>query len=64
MRPKTTELFNNSANGYFTFTAVRHPFDRVLSAFRDRILNGCTPQAKQYVPKIFKTMHLPVDKYV
>jgi hypothetical protein len=38
---------------YFTFTVVRHPFDRLLSAFRDRILHGCTGQAKHHVPQIF-----------
>jgi hypothetical protein len=38
---------------YFTFTVVRHPLDRILSAFRDRILNGCTAQSRQTVPALF-----------
>ena len=43
----------NSGN-YFSFTTVRHPFDRLISAYVDRILDGCTGQAKIHVPKIFK----------
>ena len=42
----------NSGN-YFSFTVVRHPFDRLVSAYRDRILHGCTDQAKYYIPQIF-----------
>ena len=38
---------------YFTFTIVRHPLDRLISAYRDRILNGCTDQAKLHIPAIF-----------
>ena len=45
-------------NNYFTFTVVRHPFDRVLSAFRNRILNGCTYQAKQHIPKMIHRKNL------
>ena len=44
----------NSGN-HFSFTTVRHPFDRLISAYVDRILHdGCTGQAKIHVPKIFK----------
>ena len=43
----------NSGN-YFSFTVVRHPFDRLVSAYRDRILHGCTNQAKFFIPQIFK----------
>ena len=32
---------------------VRHPFDRVLSAYRDRIMNKETWQAKNYIPRIY-----------
>ena len=36
---------------YFTFTVVRHPFDRILSAYRDRILRwylkSILPQTKK-----------------
>ena len=38
---------------YFTFTTVRHPFDRLISAYRDRILDGCTWQSQHFVPQIF-----------
>ena len=38
---------------YFTFTIVRHPLDRLISAYRDRILDGCTDQAKLHIPAIF-----------
>ena len=47
---------------YYTFTVVRHPFDRVLSAFRNRILDGCTDQAKQHIPKIIQKNKLKYDK--
>ena len=43
----------NSGN-YFSFTMVRHPFDRLISAYVDRILHGCNIQAKNHVPKIFE----------
>ena len=43
----------NSGN-YFSFIVVRHPFDRLVSAYRDRILHGCTNQAKFFIPQIFK----------
>ncbi len=61
MSPKSGgELLRRLDSGfYFSFTVVRHPFDRLLSAFRDRILDGCTYQAKQYVPRIFKKLNLP-----
>ena len=42
---------------YFSFLVVRHPLDRVLSAFRDRILDGCTGQSIHTVPKIFLEEH-------
>ena len=47
---------------YFTFTVVRHPLDRVLSAFRDRILNGCTYQAKTHIPKMIGKARVKYDK--
>ena len=47
---------------YFTFTVVMHPFDRVLSAFRDRILGGCTYQAKTHIPRILRGTKLKYDK--
>ena len=47
---------------YFTFTVVRHPFDRVLSAYRDRILKGCTYQAKTHIPKMLGSSAVKYDK--
>lgn len=53
------ELMRRVDSGsYFAFTVVRHPFDRLLSAFRDRILNGCTYQAKTFNPRIFSKLRL------
>ena len=55
MGPKNLQdLFEKSlSKNYFTFTVVRHPFDRLISAYRDRILHGCTGQSMRFVPKIF-----------
>ena len=47
---------------YFTFTVVRHPFDRVLSAYRDRILKGCSYQAKTHIPKMLESSAIKYDK--
>ena len=33
-------LHNINSGKYFSFMFVRHPFDRVLSAYRDRVLSG------------------------
>ena len=38
---------------YYSFMVARHPFDRVLSAYRNRIMNKETGAAIQYNPKIF-----------
>ena len=55
MSPRSIQdlLEHLSLGNYFTFTVVRHPFDRLVSAFRDRILKGCTAQAKYHIPQIF-----------
>ena len=38
---------------YFSFMIVRHPLDRVVSAFRDCILNPRRWTATYYIPRIF-----------
>ena len=38
---------------YYSFLIVRHPFDRVLSAYRDRIANIETGQAQHHIPRIY-----------
>ena len=55
MSPKSSlELLETiEAGNHFIFTVVRHPFDRLISAYRDRILKGCTAQAKYHIPGIF-----------
>ena len=56
MAPSSAQELLETANSgnYFSFTVVRHPFDRLVSAYRDRILHGCTGQAKHHIPQIFK----------
>ena len=43
---------------YYSFMLVRHPFDRVLSAYRNRIMNKETSQATKHNPKIFKAFQV------
>ena len=54
MAPRSVQELLETANSgnYFSFTVVRHPFDRLVSAYRDRILHGCTDQAKYHIPQI------------
>ena len=60
LAPKSTrELLESD---YFIFTVVRHPFDRVLSAFRNRILRGCGQQAKKHIPRILRNTRLKYTK--
>lgn len=59
----TTEVVEKVGSGnYFSFLVVRHPFDRILSAYRDRIVaHPCCGQAKQYIPKILEAHQLPIS---
>jgi len=45
LRPGVLDLFEEDQ---INFLIVRHPLDRILSAFRDRILNQNTDQAKKH----------------
>ena len=52
--PSLILVFTQILTGtYYSFMMVRHPFDRVLSAYRNRIMNKETGQAITHNPKIF-----------
>jgi len=51
---------NTAQTDLFSFMVVRNPFDRILSAYRDRILRGDSNQALQHVPLIL-TNHTSED---
>ena len=56
LRGKPIEnLLNINSGDYFSFFFVRNPFDRLLSAFRDRLINDYKSlQADSVVPNILK----------
>jgi hypothetical protein len=39
---------------FFLFTVVRNPFDRILSAFRDRVLVECNPSVVDPIVGYFR----------
>ena len=46
---------------YYSIMVVRHPFDRLLSAYRDRIMNKETGQAKNHIPRIFVALKVGIN---
>ena len=40
------------SQNYYSFLAVRNPFVRLISAYRDRVLDGCTDAAKNHIPRM------------
>ena len=58
---RVREVFQSG--DHFTFTVVRHPLDRILSAYRDRIMNGCTSQSKYNVPAVFVELRDSREQY-
>ena len=57
--PSLILVFTQILTGtYYSFIVVRHPFDRVLSAYRNRIMNKKAGQAKKHNPKIFKAFQV------
>ena len=48
-------LMNLQSGNYFSFMFVRNPFDRLLSAYRDRIFHAYVSYtANMFIPKILK----------
>ena len=44
-----------SSGRFFVFTVVRHPVDRVVSAYRNAIMwDKCGGMALEHVPKMFE----------
>ena len=56
MSPKTLSAYQTAVSSYQNILLVRHPFERVLSAYRDRVagLKG----SYQLYKKIESTLHL------
>lgn len=52
------------AGTYYSFMVVRHPFDRVLSAYRNRIMNKDSDCAKDHNPKIFKAFQVGTKRLI
>merc|ERR1712131_399449 len=56
MPPATTiEELRDIQENYFSFTTVRHPFERILSAYRDKFyVLADTPNEKNKAAKFFR----------
>ena len=63
MKLNQNSLFQIWTGKYYSFMIVRHPFERVLSAYRDRILRKDSSQAIRHIPRIFRTLKVFINKY-
>ena len=63
MKPNLNSLFQIWTGKYYSFMIVRHPFERALSAYRDRILRKDSSQAIRHIPRIFSTLKVFINKY-
>ena len=64
MAPKSSKDFSEISKHFFNFLIVRHPFERLVSAYRDRV-EGCKMKGEWYmkVADILKLSREP-DCYV
>ena len=63
MKLNLNRFFQIWTGKYYSFMIVRHPFERVLSAYRDRILRKDSSQAIRHIPRIFSTLKVFINKY-
>ena len=54
MAPKSSKEFEHISKSFFNFILVRHPFERLISAYKDRI-KGCKMKAEWYNSGMFLT---------
>ena len=57
-------VFKVWTGAYNSLIVVRHPFDRVLSAYRDRIMNKGTGQAINHIPRIFIALKVGMNSFL
>ena len=63
MKLHWNSLFQIWTGQYYSFMIVRHPFERALSAYRDRILRKDSSQAIRHIPRIFSMLKVFINKY-
>ena len=63
MKLNQNSLFQIWTGKYYSFMIVRHPFERVLSAYRDRILRKDSSQAIRHISRIFRALKVFIHKY-
>ncbi|KAJ9591778.1 hypothetical protein L9F63_001714 [Diploptera punctata] len=68
LSPQTREQLYDAIrdNKYYKLIVVRHPFERIVSAYRDRIEDNSkyTSQAWMYVPRIFRVTRPMLRKHL